>query len=65
MEVTEFVKAHLSNEDIKKAIAEYASKYRAGEHNFLEETVRIFPENESDTIEVEAYVATSAKKEKD
>lgn len=58
MEVREIVTASLSNEDVKKAIAEYASRYQAGDYVFDPETVRIVPENEALEVEVEATVRT-------
>jgi hypothetical protein len=56
MEVREIVTAHLTHEDVCQAIAEFASKYRAGDFAFDPKTVRITGENEADEIEIEATV---------
>ena len=56
MEVKQVVIAHFTHEDVCEAIAEYASKYRAGDFVFDPDTVRITGENEPHEIEVEATI---------
>lgn len=56
MEVKSIARATLTHEDIREAIAEYASKSFGGEFSFNPNQVRIFPEGERDEIEVEATV---------
>ena len=57
MEFRKTITVHLTNEDIKEAIAEYASK---GEHLFDASSVKIKLENEpEDDFEIEATATIS------
>ena len=60
MQVQRLIKATLSNEDVKAAIAEYASKNLPEGQAFNPDDVFIAHENERDEIEVEAVVTIKA-----
>jgi len=60
MEIQRILRATLTNEDVKEAIAEYATKKAGREQTFTADNVVIMAESENDEIDVEAFATIKA-----